>query len=777
MTDVALTLCGSVGLSSAAGGGEFVPLPAKCLGLLAYLALESRPHSRDALAALLWGDSPSDRASGSLRQALTRLRSAVGDTLRVGRTTVALAPGFPSDVATFLQLADADDARALDIEVPRFLDALTLPDAVGFAEWTERTRASLVYRWRKLVVAAARGALARREWPRACALGDRWQALDPLSDEAAHFRVEARYLMGDRDGALAAWREYRVTRRRDTGNEPSLALRELAARIESAPLAPAAPIRPSSMRAPTLPTFEAELVGRADEWKALLDAWGDTAAGAGCVALIDGEPGVGRSRLLDDFLRLTATRGATVLRAGAFETGRDVPYGPVRELLRAAVDSPGAAGTDATWLSEIARIVPEVHQHFSGLTASAADPATSRSLLYEGVAQLLLALAEEAPLVIALDDVQWIDGDSCQLLHHLVRRTEDASVLWCATLALGVVARDAPGVRLARALGALPTARRLHLAPLSRDEVWALIRSLGRVRHPAGGARLASRAHELTGGNVLYVVELLKTMFARGWLTANAATGEWRTTDAAGDVLETVEMFPTVREGIAERVAALPDEEHALLLTVAASGHGCEASLLSYVHGISRLHAAQTCDALVERHLVAEGDGTYRCAHALIASVALDSVGPSRRREVHRMIALALTDAAASVRRHVDPCAVARHAEAGGEAALAHRHALLASEQCAEQGAWDDALAWLDLAASCAQTPAEAQVANAATGALLDRTGLESRDARRSIDRAPTPSMGRDDVDLSGTCEHPIADLTHTPPLGGKPTAATDMPT
>ena len=153
------------------------------------------------------------------------------------------------------------------------------------------------------------------------------------------------------------------------------------------------------------------------------------------------------------------------------------------------------------------------------------------------------------------------------------------------------------------------------------------------MRHPSSAARLATRTHELTGGNVLYVVERLKTLFARGWLTANAATGEWKTT-AAGDVLETGEMFPTVREGIAERVAALPDEEHALLLTVAASGHGCEASLLSYVHGISRLHAAHTCDALVERHLVAEGDGTYRCVHALIASVVLDSVGPSRRRDV-----------------------------------------------------------------------------------------------------------------------------------------------
>jgi DNA-binding SARP family transcriptional activator len=753
-----LTLCGSVVLTADDAGRARVPLPAKCLALLAFLALEPGPHTRGALAALLWGDSTDERANGSLRQALTRLRTAVGDVLLVGRTTIALAPGFPTDVAVFRRLADAGDVRALEIDAPRFLEGLSLPEAERFAKWADRMRATLVRGWRTVLVDAALAASARRQWAQAQMLGDRWQALEPLSDLAAHFRVELLYLAGDRDGALSAWRDYRETRRTETGHEPGLALRELAARIESAPLISPTSLRRRTVDAPAMPAFDAELIGRTAEWETLLRALSEVWDGEARIVLVEGEPGVGRSRLLGDFLRQAATRGATVLRGRGFNGGLDVPFGPIRDLLRDAVDAAGAAGTDATWLVEVARIVPEVRQRFPGLPFSVADPTAGRSLLHEGVAQLLLAAADEAPLVVALDDLHWVDGDSCRMLHHLVRRLEGAPILWCATLALGVVARDAPAASLARALGALPSSRRLHLAPLSRDELWALIRSLGRIRHPLSGTRLATRVHELTGGNVLYVIELLKTLFARGWLAVDSTTDEWMTTGAGSDVLESGEMFPSVRDGIAERLATLPDEEHAALVTVAASGRGCGASLLSYVHGISRLRAAHICDALVEHHLVAEADETYCCANELIASVVLGSVGPSRRREVHRMIALALTDAAASVGRAVDPGAIARYAAAGGEAAMAHRHALLASEQCAAQGASDDALAWLELAASCAATPTETRAANEATAALLYGGVRPSATNGPPARRPGSPSIGREDVDLMGTPE-PLADV------------------
>jgi DNA-binding SARP family transcriptional activator len=746
---LSLTLCGPA-VVVADTDGRPVPLPTKGRALLAYLALEPGHHSRETLKSLLWGDSDDDKANASLRQALSQLREAVGDTLLTDRTSVALQDGFPTDVATFTRLADADDVSALDVDVPRCLAGISVRDAPRFEEWADRTRDTLLRRYRSALVSAARAAHARRDWHRTLDLGHRWQQLDPLSDDATHLVVEVLYLKGDRDAALAAYRRFRETRRRETGHEPGLALRELFSRVETAPTKQLTPARLEMVREQSLPPFDARLIGRSEEWNAMELARSESAAGRARVVLVEGEVGVGRTRLLDDFVRLAATRGETILRGRGFEAGLDVPYGPLLDVLRGALEAPGAAGTDATWLAEVLRLVPEMRRRFPSVPATTPLAPNERPLVHEGVAQLLLAAAEESPTAIALDDVQWFDADSCRLLHHLVRRLENAPILWCLTSSLGTAARDAPGTRLTRALGALPFATRLRLGPLTRDDVWQLIRSLGNVRSPEGGARLATRVHELTDGNVLYVIELLRTLFARRWLTVHPETGEWMTTEVGDDVLETGEMFPTVREGIAERIASLPDEEHALLLTIAAVGHGCHTSVLSYVHGISRLRAAHIGDALVERHLVTENDATYRCAHALIASVVLDSVGASRRREVHRMIALALTDAAASVHRAVDPGAVARHAEAGGELGMAHRHALLASEACVAQVAWEDALAWLDIAAACAETPEQGEVANRATAAVLDRAGWSTA-LTRTPGRTGTLSIGRDDVDLSGT--------------------------
>jgi predicted ATPase len=290
---------------------------------------------------------------------------------------------------------------------------------------------------------------------------------------------------------------------------------------------------------------------------------------------------------------------------------------------------------------------------------------------------------------------------------------------------------------------------RVQLAPLTRDEVWQLIRSTGHLRHAEAGARLAVRVHDMTGGNPLHLIELLRTLFARGWLTVHAETREWMATEPGDEVLRTGDMLPFARQGIAERIAALPDEEHALLLTIAAVGRTCHTVVLSYVHGISRLRAAHICDGLVERHLVTEADGTYHCVNALTETVVLDSVGPSRRREVHRMIALALTDAAASVRRAVEPGAVARHAKAGGEPALAHRYALLASQASAARAAWDDALAWLDVAAFCAETPEEAQAAAGARVALLVPADESPRVPRPPERTSEAPWIGRGDLDLA----------------------------
>ena len=149
--------------------------------------------------------------------------------------------------------------------------------------------------------------------------------------------------------------------------------------------------------------------------------------------------------------------------------------------------------------------------------------------------------------------------------------------------------------------------------------------------------------YDITGGNPFYILELLKTMFAQGLLATDERGGEW---SAPVGALESGTVFPlsrTVQEVIAERVDRLPEELAEVLITVSvAGGTGCRPEVLSHVHGISRLHAAAVCDALVDRRLLVEDGGAYRAAHPVIGHVVRDGLTAPRRREVHRMLALSL---------------------------------------------------------------------------------------------------------------------------------------
>ena len=415
-----------------------------------------------------------------------------------------------------------------------------------------------------------------------------------------------------------------------------------------------------------------------------------------------------------------------MLRGRGYGGRTGAPYGPMVEILREALDQPGVGGTEPDWLSEVARLLPEVRRRFPGLpAASVSNDPMHGSRLYEGVAQLLLALAAERRVVIAVDDLQWCDEDSCGLLLFLSRRLERAPVLWLGMLTLGELERDAPAARLCRVWRTKTHAVAVTLEPLSLDGVTALVCELGGLADRDEARPFAERLHEVTGGNPFYIQELLKTLFAQGVLQEEAGSRRWILprdggSDGSSSGAFEVAMPRSVHDAIAERVERLPELAHALLVTVAAAEIGCDAGLLSHVHGISRLHAASLGDALVGRRLLTEEDNAYRCAHPVIATVVRDAISPSRRREVHRSLALTLQALAEESEDPTLAGVIALHADRGGERALAYRAALEASRVATDRFTPEEALTWLDQAATYARTPDEVTEVNRLTARLVD---------------------------------------------------------
>lgn len=729
------------------GGAPVVPaLGAKPMALLAFLTLERRLHSREALAGLLWGESPEAEARASLRQALKHLREVLGETIHADRSLIELASPLGSDVVEFRSALESDPTRAVAFDVPRFLEGFSIRRAPQFDEWVAATRTSLLGQYQQALARLAREAMGQWRWRDAVELADRWLASDPVSDEAAQLAVEARYLSGNRTAALARYAEFRSLVARETGCEPSRALQALVRRVE-------ADHATSESRPVTdewyahAPSFEASLIGRDAQWKALAAAWKGVFRGQGRILLVEGESGVGKSRLADEFQRWVVAEGGTVLRGRSYDRQAGLPYEPVVEVLRSALDAPGLAGTSAEWLVEVARLVPELRDRFPALAGTADTGPGEGWRLFEGCAQVLAAISAERPVAVVIDDFQWCDDDSCNLIRFITRRLERSPVLWLGLLTLGEVERDAPASRLCRVLRAKAHADVVSLSALSEDEVWQLVREMGHVSTPTGGRRFAARLFRITGGNPFYVIELLKTMFAQGLLAMEAQTGEWTVAPVEQGASHEVLVSQTVQDVIAERVDRLPGELRDVLITIAVSGGGCRPEVLSHVHGISRLHAAAIGDALVDRHLVAEEAGAYRCVHPVIAHMVRDGLTASRRTEVHRSLALALELVFGQDGSPTVAGELARHADRGGERELAYRYARLAAEGATARYAYTEALGWLDLAASSARTAEQAEAVDHLTADVLENAGW-SEQPRPSRSLPITREIVGEDLDL-----------------------------
>jgi predicted ATPase len=275
------------------------------------------------------------------------------------------------------------------------------------------------------------------------------------------------------------------------------------------------------------------------------------------------------------------------------------------------------------------------------------------------------------------------------------------------------------------------------------------VREIGHIQSPDRGRRFAARLHEVTDGNPFHVIELLKTLVAQGRIAVHPESGEWMA--GAGEDAEGRSALPlpaTVREAIAERVAQLPYQHRDLLATIALSGSGCHTALLSHAHGISRLQAAALCDALVDKQLLSEEDGVYRAAHPVLANVVRESLTASRRKEVHRAIALSLEASTPDAGTPEVAGEIARHAERGGEWAVAYHYAMVACEEAVRRLAFDEALTWLDLAAGAAEGADQADAVNRRTADILSLAGWTEAPRRQRRSSSAMRTLAVQDLDL-----------------------------
>ncbi len=680
----------------------------KGAALTYYLAARpDQPVTRTRLIALLWEDSDEQEGRNSLSTALSRLRRilprvpivAIGDSL-VWRTDPA--DEVWTDIGAVVAMTRADASRdeldhAVQLWRGPFLEGFDLRGCSDWDEWLELERSAWQQRTLDALERAAEAHIAAGDWSGALAHARRALGIDPLQ-ERFHRQVMRIYeRAGDRAAALAHYRAAGQTLASELGVQPDPTTqrlyREILAATESGSTPPP-PAQASAMYAPEpepkaadrgvpVPRIDRStrrhpafaLVGRQAQLAQLLAAADDAVAGRGKLVAVDGEEGIGKSRLVEELLWLTdgeparellPNRDWTVLVGACHASERGLPYHPFVDLLTAAV---AGFASDVmlpdVWLAEVARLVPDLVEQRPDLpTPARLDPQQEARRLFEGAARFLGALPP--PRLLVIEDLHWADEGSLRMLDYIAHHEALRSTLLVTTVRTEDVHEHLLGVL--RGLERQRILERIELGPLPVEATVQLLREV--VRDDVN--LLGQQLHAETEGNPLFAVETIRSLLESGELKLGAPPRTGPTP-----------LPESVQAAIRARLARLDPDAHELVRAAAVLGGDVDFDHARGVAGQDEERALAALERLLSTHLLREvtgdvGEALYSFSHDKVRQVVYDDLSGARRRVQHR--------------RALD--VLAAPAARSAPERLAY-HAMRAQ-------AWDQAVLWCEAAADSA---------------------------------------------------------------------------
>ena len=378
-------------------------------------------------------------------------------------------------------------------------------------------------------------------------------------------------------------------------------------------------------------------VGRDGELERLGQLWKEVTAGEMRVALLAGEPGVGKTRLAAELARRVHDEGATVL-AGRCDEDLGVSYQPFVEALRHFVDhAPVLTGRLGRYGGELVRLVPELAERLPDLPAPLrSDPETERYRLFDAAAAWLVAASAEEPLLLLLDDLQWAAKPTMLLLRHVVR-AGGGRVLVLGTYRDTELAHDHPLVDVVADLRRQGGVERLSLSGLDDAGVAAIVEQAGGRTLDEAGIALARAVYEETEGNPFFVREVLRHLAESG--AVERGEGGW-TTRLPVDQLGIPEG---VREVVGRRLARLSGDANQALRVAAVVGADFELDVVAAAADLGGEALLAAVEEAVGARVVIEVSATrFRFAHALIRATLYESLTATRKVTLHRKAAQAI---------------------------------------------------------------------------------------------------------------------------------------
>ena len=679
----------------------------KVRALLAYLAVEREaPQHRDVLAGMLWPESTNRRALALLRDVLSDLRRILGDReaatpiIRVEGETLQLNPeALWLDLVVFTELAkdtkEASLARAVALYRGDFLEGFTLRNAPAFETWTLLRRETYQGLMLDALYRLTTAALQKGDYLAAQAHAWRQLTIDGYREDAHRQLLRALALDGQRNQALAHYANYRSLIAEELDVAPDIRTTALYQRIRDHQLKPASKIgmRPSPTGGDSLipeAPERAPFVAREAELSRLKANLYRAQQGTGQILLVAGEAGSGKTLLVETFIRRNIFGAIETLAAWGTcnaQVSDGDPYLPFREILRLLTGdfdvstlsnslTPALAQRLETQAPDVAAVLQDLapdlvsmllptHTQGTGSDLSKPGRPPLAAALCDQVTQALRAVARQHTLILVLDDPQWADNSTLNLLTHLSRQLHDSRILLIGTYR---PSEASPG--LSRALREVQRRWGDITLDLEQAAGRAFVAALLDSMPNALGPSFRERLYRQTKGHALFTVALVHQLQADGELKRNTA-GEW----VAREDLDWHKVPPRVEAVIAARIARLPDDLRKLLTVASVEGPIFTAEVVARTlelpndmvqHALSgplgrthQLVAAQGMKRATSRRVA-----QYHFRHILFQEYLYAQLDPVQRAQFHERVGTILetlhADQAEAARR------LAYHFEAAG---------------------------------------------------------------------------------------------------------------
>jgi DNA-binding SARP family transcriptional activator len=612
-------------------GDHFVEMDTrKALALFAYLVIAGSEQQRETLVALLYPEADPESARAAFRRTLSTLNSALGaGILSIRRDAVGVSASAPLwvDVACFQSRIKemnnlAGLGEAVQLYRGDFMAGFSLRDSPPFDDWQYHQAESLRRLFDNALDRLASGLARQGKLDEAIEAAEKRTRLDPLLEEAQRQLIELYARSGQRGAALHQYRECVRILDQELGVAPLAETTGLYQDILKGKYdSKHAPVRlanaPSQKIITTASQSIPPLVGREEEMSGLLPVLSQNQSGVHFIAIV-GEPGVGKTRLAEEFLSSARLQGRIVAQARCYQGQLELAYTPFLEAVQTLLDNDSLTKSLSDLppevLIEASRLFPKLRKD-RALSPAPEGPGT-QARFFESLRLVVnQLLGGQPPGIIFLDDLHWADSGTVELISFLARRGKPDGYI------ILTVWRDEYGPvidRLNLLLAELQRTNTSRLVPVKRMSQGS-IETLARSIYPDLSPELSQRLFQESEGLPFIALE---------YLHAGGVTHpEWKIPGG-------------VRALLHQRLSQPGETARQLLSSAAVIGRSFDFQTLHSISGRSDWEMVNGIEELLRLGLVREDPPNgYDFSHEKLRALVYEETSLARRRLLHQRAA------------------------------------------------------------------------------------------------------------------------------------------